>query len=289
MLWTAYAVAHSLFRAIFAEINRLYRIDAWQLTFVHAVCALVFLLPFTPLMRWPADPSFYMAAGMVALIITIGVVIQLSLSSAQSGRISAIAVPFEALGAFAIWLALEPAALDRYAQDPLRLVGVGAAFLIAIFGLVMLRRHDISGRTLMIVAPLALTYAVAGVVTKVIVPAGTGILLPALLAFVMINYIMMAVVMGGVLVVKRRIDDTIRARATWQAGLLTGMLGLMGYATFVVAVVMAPNPGYVSLTAVLVPVWLFIYHHAKHREDHSSAAAALLIIISVMILVLSTL
>ena len=36
MFWIVYAIAHSLFRAIFAEINRLYRVDAWQLTFVHA-------------------------------------------------------------------------------------------------------------------------------------------------------------------------------------------------------------------------------------------------------------
>lgn len=288
MIWTVYAVAHSLFRAIFAEINRLYRIDSWQLTFVHAVCAVLFLLPLTPVMAWPADTSFYMAAGLVALIITVGIVIQLNLSSEQNGRTTGIAVPFEALGAFAIWLAINPDALDRYAGNALQLLGLGAAFVIAIFGLMMLRRHDINRRTLMIVAPVAITYAVAGVVTKVVVPFDAQFV-PALLSFVLINYVVMTVAMGLVLILKRRVDDTLRSARTLQAGLVTGLLGLMGYATFVAAVVMAPNPGYVSLTAVLVPVWLFMYHHAKHREDHSSAAAALLILISVIILVLSTL
>ncbi|MBU0859216.1 MAG: hypothetical protein KJ667_04710 [Alphaproteobacteria bacterium] len=288
MIWIIYAIAHSLFRAIFAEINRLYQIDAWQLTFVHAVCAILFLLPLVPFMNWPADPSFYSAAALVALIITVGIVIQLNLSSEQNGRTTGIAVPFEAMGAFAIWLAVDPGALEMYANDPLRLMGLGAAFVIAIFGLSMLRRHDINARTMSIMIPVAVTYAVAGVVTKVVVPFGTEEMIPAILSFVLVNYVVMTIAMGAVLLLKRRVDDTMRSPRTLQAGLITGMLGLMGYATFVTAVVMAPNPGYVSLTAVLVPVWLFIYHHAKHRNDHSSAAAALLVIISVVILVLST-
>lgn len=287
MIWTVYAIAHSLFRAIFAEINRIYRVDAWQLTFVHAVCAVILLLPFMPLMDWPADLSFYTAAAMVALITSVGVVIQLNLSSEQNGRISGIAVPFEALGAFAIWLAINPDALAEYEHETLRLVALFAAFIIAIVGLMLLRRHDINRRTLMVMAPVALTYAVAGVVTKIVVPYESFI--PAVLSFVLVNYVVMTVAMGLFLLVKGRVDETLRAPRTLVAGMLTGMLGLMGYATFVAAVVMAPNPGYVSLTAVLVPVWLFIYHHAKHREDHSSAAAALLIILSVVMLVFATL
>lgn len=287
MLWILYAVAHSLFRAIFAEINRLYRVDAWQLTFVHAVCAVILLLPLVPLMAWPADASFYAAAGMVALIVSVGVVIQLNLVSEQNGRISGIAVPFEALGAFAIWLAVDPGSLAAYENNTLSLVGLFAAFGFAIFGLMLLRRHDINKRTLMVMAPVAMTYAVAGVVTKVVVPFDS--LIPALLSFVLINYVVMTIAMGLALLVKRKVDGSMASRNTLVAGAMTGMLGLMGYATFVAAVVLAPNPGYVSLTAVLVPVWLFIYHHAKHREDHSSAAAALLIIVSVVMLVMSAL
>lgn len=287
MFWIVYAIAHSLFRAIFAEINRIYRVDAWQLTFVHAVVAVVLLMPFIPMMEWPADAAFYAAAGMVALIISVGVVIQLNLSSEQNGRISGIAVPFEALGAFAIWMAVHPDALASYENNALSLVALFASFVIAIFGLMLLRRHDINRRTLMVMAPVAVTYAVAGVVTKVVVPFESFI--PALLSFVLVNYVVMTVAMGMVLLVKRKVDDTMTSKNTLIAGALTGMLGLMGYATFVAAVVMAPNPGYVSLTAVLVPVWLFMYHHAKHREDHSSAAAALLIILSVVMLVFATL
>ena len=286
MIWIIYAIAHSMFRGIFAEINRLYQIDAWQLTFVHAVCALLLMLPLVPFMEWQADPSFYAAAGMVALITSVGIVIQLNLSSEQNGRITGIAVPFEALAGFAIWLAIDAQALENLGADPVRLLGLVASFAIAVFGLMMLRRHDINRRTLAVMAPVAVTYAVAGVVTKVVVPLDQ--LVPALLSFVMVNYVVMTVAIGIVLLAKRRVDDTMRSWRTLQAGALTGLLSLMAYATFVVAVVMAPNPGYVSLTAVLIPVWLFIYHHAKHREDQSSAAAALLIIISVVALVLAT-
>lgn len=286
MIWILYAVAHSLFRAIFAEINRLYRVDAWQLTFVHAVFAVLLLLPFIPMMDWPASAPFYAAAVMVALITSVGIVIQLNLSSEQNGRTSGITVPFEALGAFVIWLAITPDALAAYENNMLSLVALVTSFVIAIAGLILLRRHDINRRTFLVMAPVAMTYAVAGVVTKIVVPYDSFI--PALLSFVLVNYVVMTVAMGVVLLLKRRADNALRAPGTLMAGALTGLLGLMGYATFVAAVVMAPNPGYVSLTAVLVPVWLFIYHHAKHRDDQSSAAAALLIILSVVMLVVAT-
>lgn len=293
--WIIYALAHSLFRAIFAEINRVYQTDSWQLTFGQAVFTVLFLSPlFLYVDRltvsagysWPTDPEFFMAAVLVALIVTVGTVIQLNLASEQSGRTSGITIPFEALGAFAIWMIVSPDSYDSFTASPLATVGFLAAFAIAIFGLLMLRRHDINRRTVMIMAPVAVTYAVAGVVTKVIVPADQ--IIPGVLAFVMINYVVMAVTMGVVLVLKGRVDDTLRQVKTLKASVMTGLLSLMGYSTFVAAVVLAPNPGYVSLTAVLVPVWLFMYHHAWHREDHSSAAAALLIILSVMILIVST-
>lgn len=287
MIWTLYAISHSVFRAIFAEINRIYRVDAWQLTFLHALCAMMLLLPFTRIMAWPADSSFYLAAAMVALISTVAIVIQLNLASEQNGRTSVIAIPFEALGAFLIWLAVDPDAWAFYAGKPLALVSLGMAFAIAVFGLLMLRGHDVNRRTIMVMAPVALTCAVAGVVTKVVIPTGES-LIPALLSFVMVNYIVMTITMGVVLLVKRRATAVMHSSRALQAGFMTGMLSLMGYATFVAAVVMAPNPGYVSMTGVLVPVWLFMYHHAQHREDHSSAVAALLIITSVLVLVIAS-
>lgn len=286
MIWVIYAMAHSLFRAIFVEINRLYKLDAWQLCFTHAVCAVILLLPLKPLMNWPADPTFYLAAALVALIVTIGVVIQLNLSSEQNGRISGISVPLEALAAFVIWLFVGGAATADAGIDLLGIVGLVVAFAVAVLGLIMLRRHDINRRTLSIMVPVAITYAVAGVVTKTVVPVES--LVPALLSFVLVHYVVMTIAMGVMLLVKRRVDAGLPARKMIEAGFVTGMLGVMVTCSFVAAVVLAPNPGYVSMMAVLVPVWLFAYHQSKKEDDHSSATAALLIIISVLILILSS-
>ncbi len=283
MYWAIFGIFHSLFRAIFAEVNRVYQADVWQLAFWHASVAVAILLPFIPFMDWPADINFYLAAVMVALILSVGIIIQLNLSSEKRGRVSSIAIPIEAIAAALIWVAITPYMLDFYASDPVMTVSVVCAFAFTTVALFYLRTIDFSWQALIVVAPVGMTYAIAGVVTKIVIPQAS--LIPAALSFVLMNYVVMTLVMGVFLLLKGKATPSLYAAPTIKAGLLTGLFATMAYLTFVVSVVFAPNPGYTSLLAALVPVWLMWYHELRYIEDKARPVAGLLIVAAIVLLI----
>lgn len=286
LYWAIFGIFHSIFRAIFAEVNRVFKADPWQLSFWHASVAVAVLLPFIPFMDWPADINFYLAAILVALIISVGIVIQLNLSSEKKGRVSSIAIPIEAIAAFLIWVAVKDYMVAYYIANPLVTVSVVSAFVMASAALYFLRPSDISLPSLMVVAPAAITYAVAGVVTKLVVP--TADLVPAALSFVLMNYVVMTVVIGFFLLMKGKANAQMYEKTMVKAGILTGVFSALAYLTFVVSVVYAPNPGYTSILAALVPVWLMWYHELRFIEDRAKPLAGLLIVASVILLISSS-
>ncbi len=286
MYWAIFGILHSMFRAIFAEVNRVYNLDSWQLAFWHASVAVAVLLPFVPFMDWPADPNFYLAAVLVALIFAIGVVIQLNLSADKKGRVSSIAIPVEAISAFVIWLLVKDYMVGYYMANPVMTVAVVSSFVLASAALFFLRTTDINWSSFIVVAPVGVTYAVAGVVTKLVVPSAS--LVPAALSFVLINFVVMTVVMGLFLLLKGKANPGLYEKPMVKAGILTGVFSAVAYLTFVVSVVFAPNPGYTSILAALVPVWLMWYHELRLIEDRAKPLAGLLIVASIILLITAT-
>jgi len=286
MYWAIFGIFHSIFRAIFAEVNRVFKVDAWQLAFWHASVAVFLLLPLIPFMDWPAELNFYLAAVLVALILSVGVIIQLTLSSQKKGRVSSIAIPLEAIAASLIWVIITPAMMAYYTHDPVMTISVVSAFLLASVALFFLRSTDFSWEAFIVVAPVGITYAVAGVVTKLVIPYAQ--LIPASLSFVLINYVVMTIVMGVFLLLKNKADAKMYSKQMIKAGVLTGVFSTIAYLTFVVSVVYAPNPGYTSFLAILVPVWLMWYHELRVIEDKAKPLAGLLIVASTILLITAT-
>jgi hypothetical protein len=286
MLWVLFALVHSLFRAAFTETNRLFRCDGWLLTFWQAVAASVIMLPLIPLMNWPLSGRFYFAALVVALIMTVGVLIQLNLSAQKKGRVSSIYMPLEAIAAFLIWIAISPLAYEDYMHHLGMSAAVIGSFVLAIIGAVRIRPQDFSLETFAVVAPVGITYAVAGVVTKVVVPEYN--VLPSVLTYVFFNFVLMAAVIGLIIVFRGQATPKIFDQKLLKAGTLSGAFTAIAYTTFVAAVVLSPNPGYVSLIAMMLPVWMLFLHRATGTEDHAKSSAALALVTGIALLVLAT-
>lgn len=265
MIWALYGFLHSFFRAALAEAGRAFRADAAQLMFVQAVFAFFFTLPLMPFMEWPENGRFYFTAVIVGLIITVGHLVQLALAAQKTGRVSSVYMPLEALCATVIWLFVMPGAVLAYQQNMIMTAGLLAAFGVCTTALLRVRPHDANLRTLMVVAPVGLTFAVAGVATKMVMPLAH--VLPVALAYVMVNFAVMAAVMGAALLIKGKAGSGLTDRALLKAGAVTGAFSMLGYATFVAGVALAPNPGYIGILAMLLPVWLLIYHKIKKSED----------------------
>lgn len=287
MLWVVYGLLHGMFRAAFVETGRVYRADAWQTAFWHAVFGALILLPVLPFAYWPADGRFYFAAAVVAAIMAVGTLIQLKLAARKKGRISSIYMPLEAWGALLLWVAVTPAAFYRYAGNPVMTLFVLAAFAVAAAAIVKIRPQDIGVETLSAVAPVGVSYAVAGIVTKLVVPEAYAV--PAALAYVFIGFAVTAAVTGLALFLFREAAEGRKKPGgkALRAGIVAGAFAAMAQTTFVGSVALAPNPGYTSLLAMLLPVWLAALHRVARVQDGTGGGAAFMLVLAVVILVVA--
>ena len=277
MLWALYGLLHSLFRAAFAETGRIFKADRWHLMFLQALFGLLFILPFVPFMSWPEGGGFYLAAVAVSLILTVGQLVQLTLAAQKGGRVSSLYMLLEAGAAGVIWVAIMPGALGAYVQAPAMTAGIVLGYILAAAGVLRIRPQDANWGTLAIVAPVGATFAVAGVATKLVMPQVE--IVPAALTFVLINYGIVALVMGSALAVKKKFGAGLVSGPLLKAGALTGAFSAAGYFSFVAAVSFSPNPGYVGVLAMMVPVWLMLCHKFVTREgDAARIFPALLLV-----------
>lgn len=286
MNWALYALLHSLCRAFFVETNRVYKLDSWQLSFMQALFGLAVLLPFIPFMNWPEDPRFYFAAIVVALITTVGYMIQLGLAGQKTGRVSGMYMPLEALTATVIWVLVMPAAMELHLQNIMLSLGVVLALGLTSLGMARIRQSDVSWPTFLIVAPVGVTYAVSGIATKIVMPETD--IIPAVLTFSLVGFATMTVVLGMVMLAKKKLNREMMTRHALRGGLLTGAFSVVGSLCFVASVAMAPNPGYVSIMAMMLPVWLLLFHKVMKVEDRATPWAAGMLTVGVVLLVAVT-
>src|SRR5690606_235895 len=98
---------------------------------------------------------------------------------------------------------------------------------------------------------------------KIVMPGFA--ILPMALAYTTVSFAVMTLVMGPVVFLKKR--SALKEPALIKAGFLTGLFAAGGYAAFVASVAAAPNPAYTNMLAMLLPVWLMLWHRFRGVED----------------------
>jgi hypothetical protein len=125
-------------------------------------------------------------------------------------------------------------------------------------------------------------------VTKLVIPADPEQVMAACLAFVLTNYTVMSLVLGIFLLLKKKTGPEMLKPPMLKASALTGVCAMLAYISFVVSVVYAPNPGYTSILAALVPVWLMWYHEIRFIPDKANPLAGFMIVAAIGLLLLAT-
>lgn len=284
MIWALYGILHSIMRAAQTETARTTSVDSLRLSFWQALAALVVLLPLLPFMTWSRDLHFYMAAGGVALILALGILVQAYLTAQKSGRVSSVYIIVEALAAFVIWMIVAHDYPSLDTKNLLPVLAVMAAFFMGGIGLMKVRPQDVTLRTFAVVAPIGISYAVAAVVTRIIMPLED--ILPVALSYACVGFAVTAAVLGGALVLKGKAGAGLVSRPLVRGGALAGLFMAAGYVAFILSVALAPNPGYTAVLAMTAPVWLMVWHLIRRKPDAiSSPLAALLIVISALLVI----
>lgn len=277
-MWVMYALMASLFAASLAQVNQHFRIDGVRLAGLRALAAFALLLPFAFTITWPRDTDFYLLALPIGLMTFFAGMWLFNAAMLYGGRLTVLYMAIRIVMAFVLWLALDSVYRAGFLAQPLVAAGLGASLLLAVVGVLRLRRDSHSAKALLLVIPAGVALAVSDILTK-----AAMFNLPqtdALVALILVILLLETLLAWSWISVRRlpRIANSQRRRYA-TAGVLTGAL----YVGLVVAMVMAinnaPNPGYVSAVSLLSVVWLAIWYRVRHIKSPNQTAALVLIVL----------
>ncbi len=284
-LWLWLALAHSVIGAQNVEMNRRAKQEGFRLNLWRMGLSSLFWLPLALLQPWPdfADyATFYLAAVFSGVGLIVGFTIQNDLALRHNGRVAVLHMPLKAVLVFILWALCIPTAREHYFENWLITLGVILCLGVMALGLFSFRRNDVSWYSLKAVLPIVGLYAAADLFTRLTMPTET--LQSSLIVFLFVMTASSA--LASILCLPWRPQPNlplshpklVRA-AGWAA-----VGGTLNQVCFFAALVLGPSPAYVSMVALLTPVWLLIYHRVKGIPDEASPVAGTAVVLAAMVL-----
>lgn len=282
MLWFIYAIIYTIFQAVFVELNRIYKIDSWQLNFLHSIFAFFFMCLLIPFMSWELDLKIIFAAFVISSVLTLGGQVQIYMSSQHNGRVASMWKPINIFTAFILWLGLFPETAGDYMDDPFIVSAIIIAFAMSIFSFVLIRRNDIAFRAFILLAPVGVLYGLIDVVSKYVLPSEQA--LPEALALALFVYFFMSIFSFGAVFAKKRLTKELISPRFIKAGVAIGASSAMAYIFVLLSFSVVANPGFTSVVGMLTPVWIMMYHRIFGIKDEASPWAGLMMIFGAALL-----
>lgn len=275
MLWVLAAVLLSINAAAFVEANRYFKQDGFRLNFWRTLVATVLLLPTLPFLHWPKPGLFYPMAVLTGVVIIISTTVRFNLAAKQNGRVTTLWQPLAVLVSFALWIASDTASFHQFTQNPLQTALILLCFAITFGGMFLIRQNDASWKAFVIVAPLGLLHGVADTLAK---HALVGIdMIYTGYTYVFISFLT-STVCSAFLLAWRRNNRALCPPGMLRAAGVLGILGLIGFYVWLLALSLAPSPAYVTMISMLTPVWLLIYHKLSGYKDDANPWAGLVML-----------
>lgn len=286
MIWFLLAVLNSIFQAIFNELNRSFKIDSWQLNFLHCAFSTLLLLPILffgmPSMSWKLVAS----SLVIASILTVGCQSQIYMAAKHNGRVGSMWRPISIFVAFVLWIGFFPETARGYMEDPLALSLILISFALIIFSIVLIRKNDIGWQALLIMAPVGVLYGAVAVLSKYILDPDQAVV--QTLAFSLLVYFFMFLFSSAALIAKGKHSREMFSASNIKVGLAIGASSVIGYVLIVLAFVWSPNPAFASVVGSLSPVWIMVYHYYVGVRDDTSPLAGLVMIVASILLIVAT-
>jgi hypothetical protein len=287
MTWAFLALLAGITNCIQIEINRHYRHGGFELNAWRALISALLLLPFIGFMEWPEDPRYYLAVFFSATISVVGMMVQYNLAAQKNGRVANLHQPITIFFTFCLWLFLDQEQFDFLASHPLNLLGILLSFALLFASIQFVRRNDAGWRALMAIFPVGVMYAFLGVITKLVLDTGTG-LLPISLGFVFLSNIIMVMVSFPVVISKNvRLKKPLH-KAILKPALYVSIFHTISWILINLSTILTPNAAYPFAITALSPLWFMFYYKKKGiKDDASPLAGALMFLAAVMLVLVS--
>lgn len=283
-LWILAAIASTFFFAAIAEVNRIFQVEGFKLTFLKASFAFLFTLPFFPLFFWPEENRFYSIILTHGLMSVYAMSVFFDLSARYKTRISSIYLAISALSTFAFWYVLKPDQFTAIMENPITGVGAIIAFVGILIVAQFIRKSDFNINVLFTLLPLGVLFGVVNAFIRLFLENDYPIL-EAGLTFVSLSFLITAIASCVYLfTIKTKISFD---RSSLKQGAILGGLYLGAFLSSIIAIVHAPNPAYPGAIVMSVPVVIFAYHKVcKTKEDANITMVALMVLLTAALIYL---
>lgn len=286
LLWLAAAIGSSLLSAQNVEMNRRAKQEGFRLNLWRTALAAIFWLPLALVQDWPTEPLFYAAAVFGGLVLIVGFTIQTDLAVKHNGRVAILHMPLKAVAVFAVWHLIDREALHHVIDYPLKTLGILVCLGIMIAALFSFRKHDVSWSSFKAVLPIVVLYSMGDLFTRMVVSPEN--LSETLVVFLFVLSATSALASALLLPWRPQPQLPLITPGLMRAGGWAAFGGTMNQVLFFIALVMGPGPSYVSMVALLAPVWLLAYHRLAGIKDDASPVAGMVVVgASIIIMVLS--
>lgn len=282
MEWYIPAIAVSFLTAMYIHTNHFFQLDGVQLVHLRAVFVFVVAAVVLPwLGALPTNPWLYAAAAGVGVLTTFADRNLLNAAAKYGGRLTSLFISIKIALVFVAWSVWDPASFTPLLKQPVTLAGLAACYGLMVIALIKMRRNDACLGALLAITPAAILLGMSDVLSKHVLD-GTN-MWSQTIAFLGTVSVSQWLVSAGLL---RRSGTSLRGLYTWvnvQATVVIGVVFFVMVLTFLYAVVLSPNPAYVSAVSVLSTAWLTLYYKLTCGDDASLVASLVLVFAAIML------
>ena len=283
MLWGLFALIAGLAYCVQSEINKTYKVKGFTLNTFRSLYASILMVPLLPFMEWPAIPEYYLVVILEAAISVVCMMAQYNLAAKKSGRVACLHQPIAILLTFGFWLMLDAGQRQYLMDNPMNSLGVLASFIVFMFSIQFIRKNDAGWAALLAVIPIAVLYSVMSVISKIALEQGSS-LLEISLNFVFLCNVFMFLISLPLYYSQNRsqfIPDKILISAGSVAFFHT-----VSWVFACIAIILTPNPAYVTVVTGLAPIWFIIYYKLRNIEDDASPVAGLMMAFAALLILI---
>ncbi len=247
------------------------------------------LTPVVIFLPWPKDPIFYCIVTVVGIIT--GVYERQTYYVAGQGNAGGLSrlLPLTIWVTFIIWIIISSRIRTDYAAHPLHALAIFGALGICGAGVFLMQQAVVDARLFRDVMPIVILRGITDVLNKTamnhsaeIFPANIAIYVWWAAAWLTLTTLFLNWRATG----KIMPDNPFR-RIYIKPAIVISSIMLLIMACKTTAMNFAPNPAYVTATALLSALWVTLYHRLRREPDPSNLWAGALIVAGTFGLVLA--
>lgn len=288
MTWALFALAASFCFCIQSEVNKHFKIDGFLLTTAQALISFLMLIPFIPLMEWPTAPTYYVVALLSAAISVVVMMAMYNLAANKNGRVACLYQPVSVILMFFLWLFIDVSQRQFLIENPYNTAAIFGGFVIFGVSIQFIRRNDAGWRALLAVIPIAILFSIGTVLSKIFLEQAESPLRISL------NFVFLLTLFMFLFTLPILLSRHIKGSAPLvtvplaKAAFMVGFFHTVSWVLFNVAIILSPNPAYVSVVDGLIPVWFMLYYRLRGFHDDASPRAGVLLGIASIIIIIAS-